>query len=319
MILLHLFLNFNITLVQVCILSFGKNTGSNRNTCNKVMDLEICVATKRSYVFFCVASCYAFFYLKEIIIMALIKCPECGKENVSDTAEQCPECGYNVKKHIQNIKLQEYYKELELEKEQKQKQNMENNKALIERINKERQCKLKEIDNMPYPEKPNYFQLLIHNNDFGLVRYTLIALIISVFLIIVSFNSKSVFFTFIFLVAIIIEVGAFLLFSIWGYLEEKSFYEEQIKDFSGYKTNRKDRINKDYDDKIEHIKKNGREMPKTQSFNQTKSNVPKCPTCGSTNIKKISTTNRTISVATAGLASSKIGKQFECKNCGYKW
>lgn len=26
--------------------------------------------------------------------MALIKCPECGKENVSDTAKACPECGY---------------------------------------------------------------------------------------------------------------------------------------------------------------------------------------------------------------------------------
>lgn len=30
--------------------------------------------------------------------MALIKCPECGKENVSDTAEACPECGFNMKK-----------------------------------------------------------------------------------------------------------------------------------------------------------------------------------------------------------------------------
>lgn len=48
-------------------------------------------------------------------------------------------------------------------------------------------------------------------------------------------------------------------------------------------------------------------------------NIPHCPTCGSTDIKKISTTNRLISVAAFGLASSKIGKQFECKKCGYKW
>ncbi len=26
--------------------------------------------------------------------MALIKCPECGKENVSDTAKTCPNCGF---------------------------------------------------------------------------------------------------------------------------------------------------------------------------------------------------------------------------------
>ena len=46
---------------------------------------------------------------------------------------------------------------------------------------------------------------------------------------------------------------------------------------------------------------------------------PKCPTCGSTNIEKISTLNRAVSIRMVGLASDKIGKQFCCKNCGYKW
>ncbi len=32
--------------------------------------------------------------------MALITCPECGKENVSDTAISCPSCGYNIKKYV---------------------------------------------------------------------------------------------------------------------------------------------------------------------------------------------------------------------------
>lgn len=31
--------------------------------------------------------------------MALIKCPECGKE-ISDTVVQCPHCGYKMKKHV---------------------------------------------------------------------------------------------------------------------------------------------------------------------------------------------------------------------------
>ena len=47
--------------------------------------------------------------------------------------------------------------------------------------------------------------------------------------------------------------------------------------------------------------------------------VPKCPTCQSTNIKKIGAFDRVTSVAFLGLASSKIGKQFQCNNCGYKW
>lgn len=35
--------------------------------------------------------------------MALVKCPECGKERVSSMAEACPQCGFNVKKHFENI------------------------------------------------------------------------------------------------------------------------------------------------------------------------------------------------------------------------
>nr|WP_326184752.1 hypothetical protein [uncultured Oscillibacter sp.] len=46
---------------------------------------------------------------------------------------------------------------------------------------------------------------------------------------------------------------------------------------------------------------------------------PTCPKCGSHSTKKITTLDRSVSVAAAGLASSKIGKQFECKDCKYKW
>ena len=29
--------------------------------------------------------------------MALIVCPECGRDRVSSTAVACPECGFNIK------------------------------------------------------------------------------------------------------------------------------------------------------------------------------------------------------------------------------
>lgn len=48
-------------------------------------------------------------------------------------------------------------------------------------------------------------------------------------------------------------------------------------------------------------------------------NVPKCPTCNSTNVQKISTGERVTSVAMLGLFSKKINKTFKCKNCGYTW
>lgn len=48
-------------------------------------------------------------------------------------------------------------------------------------------------------------------------------------------------------------------------------------------------------------------------------NVPKCPTCQSTNIKKVSTASKAGSVFMWGLLSQKVKKQWHCNNCGYEW
>lgn len=40
-----------------------------------------------------------------------------------------------------------------------------------------------------------------------------------------------------------------------------------------------------------------------------------CPYCNSTNTEKISTLNRAVSISIVGAASSKLGKQWHCKNC----
>lgn len=41
-----------------------------------------------------------------------------------------------------------------------------------------------------------------------------------------------------------------------------------------------------------------------------------CPYCNSTNVTKIGTVNRAVSVGMFGLASKKIGKQWHCNSCG---
>lgn len=47
--------------------------------------------------------------------------------------------------------------------------------------------------------------------------------------------------------------------------------------------------------------------------------VPKCPTCGSPDIEKISGTSKAVSFALFGIFSNKVKHQFKCKNCGYEW
>lgn len=48
-------------------------------------------------------------------------------------------------------------------------------------------------------------------------------------------------------------------------------------------------------------------------------NKPKCPTCQSTNLKKISTTSKVMNTAMFGIFGTKRHKTFHCNNCGYEW
>lgn len=49
------------------------------------------------------------------------------------------------------------------------------------------------------------------------------------------------------------------------------------------------------------------------------SNQPKCPTCGSTNIEKISVSKKAFGGFLFGVFSSDVRNTMHCKNCGAKW
>lgn len=56
------------------------------------------------------------------------------------------------------------------------------------------------------------------------------------------------------------------------------------------------------------------------SARQNKGNeAPKCPTCSSTNIQKISVASKVVGASLFGLLSKTATSQFKCNNCGYKW
>lgn len=64
-----------------------------------------------------------------------------------------------------------------------------------------------------------------------------------------------------------------------------------------------------------------REKEKKEQERQIKEQcVPRCPTCQSPNIKKISNVRKAGSVALWGIfAIGKVDKTFHCNNCGYEW
>ncbi len=57
----------------------------------------------------------------------------------------------------------------------------------------------------------------------------------------------------------------------------------------------------------------------THPISYSNPNIPKCPTCGSTNIRKIGTGERAASVIGFGILSRKINKTWKCNNCSHTW
>ena len=58
------------------------------------------------------------------------------------------------------------------------------------------------------------------------------------------------------------------------------------------------------------------QLQQQESSEIQNSNVPKCPTCSSTNIHKISGLSKAGSVAMWGIFSRKVHKQWHCDSCG---
>ena len=97
---------------------------------------------------------------------------------------------------------------------------------------------------------------------------------------------------------------------------EQLLIEELIKtspEFDQYLFDHRDEIltkqSAEFDAKMAHGK----------AILEEQSRVPKCPTCQSTNIKKVSGLSKTGSVAMWGIFSQKVKKQMHCNNCGYEW
>lgn len=68
---------------------------------------------------------------------------------------------------------------------------------------------------------------------------------------------------------------------------------------------------------FKEIQKHNEELLRNNKVKQA--NVPKCPTCQSTNLKKITVTSKAMNTALFGLFGTKRHKTFHCNNCGYEW
>lgn len=235
--------------------------------------------------------------------MALVKCPECGKENISDAAPVCPSCGYGIKEHFEKVKE----KKALAEKQQKE----------LETIQKNYKNRLSEIDNMPQPNKPSWAEVSTGKNNW--IFYLFLTLtILSICLILYTWTWGG----------FDDSLGLFILaipsgiITYAGYKEISASYKMELSkynDWNGYKEKLKMEANEYYEFQINYLKEKNDPVIQTQIASPPIYYGLKCPVCGSSNVKRISNTSRAISVELLGLASSKIAKQYECKSCKHKW
>lgn len=104
-----------------------------------------------------------------------------------------------------------------------------------------------------------------------------------------------------------------------AYLRQKEIYEQFVKNIPESEECYLRRLAKEDVEDKERVARWKAKNAERAAAAQANACVPKCPTCGSTNVQRISTASRLGSTMLFGLASSKIGKTMECKNCGYKW
>lgn len=75
----------------------------------------------------------------------------------------------------------------------------------------------------------------------------------------------------------------------------------------------------EYQLKMSQFKANLKQQENNEKTTKQDTNIPKCPTCGSSNIEKISLGKKAVGGALFGLFSSDVRKTMHCKNCGAKW
>lgn len=223
--------------------------------------------------------------------MALIKCPECGKE-ISDKASSCPNCGCPS----------------EIIKEKIELQKIEDAKP---KMVKACSCCGSIIWNK---DSEGYQKNLCIECDSRDISHELVELPI----LCEEFESK--------LYVKRNESDS----EIYKYIDsihavERELYEEYVE-----KLETLDMSTESWNLNIESLYSGGKGVAHDAAANRTAAQfrsknmvdvlyIPKCPICQSTDIKKISGLSKASSVAMWGIFSRKVHKQWHCNNCGSEW
>lgn len=221
--------------------------------------------------------------------MAIIKCPECGKE-ISDKADRCISCGYPI---------QQFLAERDINS-QKQDNIMSES--------------FEDTDGSSNDDLQNIQQKVMEKYNKKITTSIISSVGFALVTIWDFYLSSDIEFDSIGLNLMFVVCGLLTIFFVVGLrnnLKAKRLAESNIQEFinSSY--------GKEYKNMVETEARLKAEKERRKELEESKR--PVCPVCGSKNTRRLTTTNRAVSIAVVGLASDKIGKQYECLNCKHKW
>lgn len=220
--------------------------------------------------------------------MGLIKCPECGRENVSESAEACPGCGYGIKAHFEQIRQEEERKEQQRKAEEaKREAEMQAKRREEERIKSVRQ-----------PEKPVFSR--------GFIVYMIIAMIFFSWLMLYTPTTyRESPHVGQWLLEIILFIGAPFVFYYSKFSDRVDKYNLAKTDFERYQK----LIVKEQDEAMASARAAAAARAREEAMK------PKCPYCHSHNTTKITTTAKVVNTAMFGVLGQKRKYQWHCNHC----
>lgn len=185
------------------------------------------------------------------------------------------------------------------------------------KLKKQLERELNKIDNRTRPEKPSFTTVIKERKDDLKVDF-----FISLFILFVGHKpimNKTIL-GFVFIIGACIPPVVELISAYRFRLYEYNNWDNsklQAKQSVIAEFQRKDILAKDPNYR-ENTSKTEQPTPVTNIVINANNSDGKvhCPYCNSSDVKKISTLNRAISIGIIGLASGKIGRQWHCNGCG---
>lgn len=215
--------------------------------------------------------------------MALIKCPECGKE-VSNMAAACPNCGYGIREHFEQ--QQRVLAAIEHQRVSEIKKQEAATKAIQERE--------KRIEETKLPEKPKKGRIIFNSIMCGIMA------LIGWFGVL---TGLGVIWLIIAILFTVLTVSAPKF-----YKEEVGRYEYATKNPNEYKRS----VVEEDEKRTAEAKEQARK--RLEALDAKAKAAPRCPKCGST---YISTVNRGYSIVWGFIGSGNA--MNVCQKCGHKW